>query len=177
MNIFRKAGSAVEHIWASYPFIGIIVLFLAIGLGVFEAAKARQVAGIAASSSQQSNTILQELKRTQQDAIAAKNGTIDEQNKRLIEKDSQIATLTVVDTNLYNDALALQQQVIMLGGKPKPIPINLSRTPSSIQPSSPTSSSVSNTVTTTITNTQCKLGLQVAPLNIAQVQICIPPKG
>lgn len=175
MNIFRKAGDAVEHIWASYPFIGIIVLFLAIGLGVFEAAKARQVAGIAASSSQQSNTILQELKRTQQDAIAAKNGTIDEQNKRLIEKDSQITTLTVVDTNLYNDALALQQQVIMLGGKPKPIPVNLSGTPSPpIQSSSPTSSSASNTITT---NTQCKLGLQVAPLNVAQIQICIPPKG
>ena len=170
MKILRRAGSAVEHIWASYPFIGIMVLFIGIGFGVFEGSKARQVAEKSVVIAQQNQDTLKELKKTQQDALA-------EKDRRIAEKDLNIQNLTTVVGQVYNAALALQQQVITLGGKPKTIPVTLP-TKTSLTPSSkPAGSSVQTTVTTTTTVTppECKLGLSAAPLNIAQVNLCIPP--
>jgi len=169
MKIFRRAGSAVEHIWASYPFIGIMVLFIGIGFGVFEGSKARQVAEKSVRIAQQNRDTLIELKKTQQDALA-------EKDRRIAEKDLNIQSLTTVVGQVYNAAIALQQQVIMLGGKPKVIPVTIPSKTSLVPPSKSAGSSVqTTTVTTTVMPPECKLGLSAAPLNIVQLQVCIPP--
>ena len=170
MKILRRAGGAVEHIWASYPFIGIMVLFIAIGFGVYQGSKAKVYAKQSVAISKQNGITIEQLRKTQQDALA-------EKDRRIAEKDLNIQNLTTVVGQIYNAALALQQQVITLGGKPKVIPVTIP-TKTSLTPSSnPAASSVQTTVTTTTTvmPPECKLGLSAAPLNIIGVNLCIPP--
>lgn len=173
MKILRRAGGAVEHIWASYPFIGIMVLFIAIGFGVYQGSKAKVYAKQSVGISKQNGVTIEQLRKTQQDALA-------EKDRRIAEKDSQIATSTVVIGQLYDDALALQQQVIMLHGIPKSIPIVLpsNSTPQNrtfVTPSVPPSSFPIPLPTSIAPTKECKLGIQAAPLNIVQLQVCIPP--
>ena len=175
MNILRRAGGAVEHIWRSYPFIGIIVLFIGLGFGVFEGSKARQFAEKSVAIAHRNEDTLAELKKTQQDAIA-------EKDRRIAEKDTQITNATIVIGQLYDDAIALQQQVIMLHGNPKPIPVQIPQLKTSgIAPPKavPAPSKVITVPTIPVTTTvnYCKLGIEVAPLNLAEVHVCIPPKG
>lgn len=175
MNTLRRAGSAVEHIWRSYPFIGIIVLFIAIGFGVFEGSRARQFAEKSVTIAHQNQTTLGELKKAQQDAIA-------EKDRRIAEKDTQLTNATFVIGQLYDDAIALQQQVIMLHGNPKSIPVQLPQlkgnsttTPPSVIPQPKITQPIPSVPT--ITNSYCKFGIEAAPLNIIDVHVCIPPKG
>lgn len=174
MNTLRRAGSAVEHIWRSYPFIGIIVLFIAIGFGVFEGSRARQFAEKSVTIAHQNQTTLGELKKAQQDAIA-------EKDRRIAEKDTQLTNATIVIGQLYDDAIALQQQVIMLHGNPKPIPVQLPQLkPNTASASSriiPQPNIAQPIPTPTTANYYCKFGIEAAPLNIVDLHVCIPPKG
>lgn len=122
MNIFQRIARGAEHTWAAYPLFGIMAIFAAIGLSVFYSYQAHYYARQA-----QSAVIGQ---------IAAKDAVIAEKDTQLKDKDSQIqqrdlavAGQVSVIGQLYNDAVALQQQVISLGGKPKTIPVTLPSAP------------------------------------------------
>jgi len=169
--IFKRATKAIEHVWATFPFIGIMALFIAISFGVFEGYKARQSSENSVALAKQNRTTLEELKNTQQ-------AVINEKDRRIAEKDAQFITAVTIAGQVYNAALALQQQVTMLGGKPKLIPVTIPKIQPNTAPSkmTPTPSKMtpnSSTVTTTVND--CKLGVEVAPLNIVQLHVCIPP--
>lgn len=169
--IFKRAAKAIEHVWASWPFIGIMALFIAISFGVFEGYKARQSSERSVAIAKENRTTLEDLKNTQQ-------AVINEKDRRIAEKDTQLANATIVVGQVYDAALALQQQVIMLGGKPKTIPVTIPQIqPSKTRPNTipnPTKT-VTNSSTVTTTVNDCKLGIDAAPLNIVQLHVCIPP--
>jgi hypothetical protein len=168
---FQRIAREIEKTWAAYPLIGIIALFAVLGYSVYQGYKAKDYAKTAASISSDNSDLIKKNLKSKDDLIAEKDHQIS-------QKDSDIQTQTNVIGQLYNDALALQQQVIVLGGKPKPIPVTLpSKT--SVAPAKTSASSVQTSsttiVTTTATPSECKLGLSAAPLNIIGVNLCIPP--
>lgn len=113
-----RATGLVQRIWREFPAIGIILLFVAIAYGAYQGYKAREVAATAADLGRQNKILIQTT-------VAAKDAQIRDKDAQLAQRDNAIAGQVQIIGQLYNDALALQEQVTALGGKPKPIPVTL----------------------------------------------------
>ncbi len=173
--MLRKIAHAIEKIWATYPFIGIVLLFAAIGFTIFIGLKSREAAHAGSLSSQHTYDLVQGELKSKDAIIAEKDGEINQRDILIAQKDNAINTQTSIIGQIYNAAIALQQQITLLHGQPKSIPITIPN--SNI--SSPTAiSSTPNTskLPTPMPSSSCNLGLNVAPVNAVQLQICIPPK-
>lgn len=131
---FRRVTKAVGHLWASFPLIGIIVLFAALGLVVYQAHSARQYAATAAKFGIDNKALIEQIKNQDAATIRAKDDVIAEKDRQLREKDAALTGQTSIIGQIYNAATALQQQVIMLGGKPKTIPVTLPGRPTTLNP-------------------------------------------
>lgn len=129
---FRHVSGAIERIWATYPAIGIIVLFAALGYGIYQgsqaktyAREARQNAADAKTASTENGRLLTEKLADKDSIIAAKDAQLAEKDGEIKQRDTAIAGQVNIIGQLYNDAVALQQQVLALHGKPLAIPVTL----------------------------------------------------
>lgn len=71
--------------------------------------------------------------------IKAKDAQITELGTQVLARDNAIAGQTTIIGQLYNSAVALQQQVTSLGGQARTIPITLPTQPTRISPAPPRS--------------------------------------
>lgn len=113
---------------------------------------------------------------TKDDVIASKDAQIRDLQQQVTNKDTAIVGQTAIIGQLYNGAVALQQQVIALGGQPKTLPITIPSKPTALTPppSSPAPGALPPQARpgASTAGVGCQ-GISVAPLNI--VKICVPP--
>ncbi len=129
MSILQRVARGAERTWAAYPLIGIVLLFAAIGLGVFYGYQARILAGRASTYARQAHEAVVGQVAAKDAVIAAKEAQIAEKDREIQQRDTAIAGQVSVIGQIYNAAIALQQQVLALGGKPKTIPVMLPSRP------------------------------------------------
>lgn len=122
---FHRVAGAAKHLWTAFPLVGVLVLFAAIGYGVFQSYHARQLAATAAKFGSDNKALIQQIQTQDAATIKAKDDVIAEKDRQLAEKDAALTGQTSIIGQIYNAATALQQQVIALGGKPKTIPVTL----------------------------------------------------
>lgn len=122
---FRRATGAARHLWASFPLIGVLALFAGIGYGIFQSYHARQLAATAAKFGSDNKALIQQIQTQDAATIKTKDDRITDLQNQLAQKDTALTGQTSIIGQIYNAAVALQQQVIALGGKPKTIPVTL----------------------------------------------------
>jgi hypothetical protein len=122
---FHRVAGAARHLWASVPLIGFVALFAGIGYGVFQSYHARQLAAVAAQFGKDNKALIEQVKTQDAATIKTKDDVIAEKDRQLREKDTALTGQTSIIGQIYNAAIALQQQVTALGGKPKTIPVTL----------------------------------------------------
>ncbi len=127
MSVFGRTSKAVEEVLIAWPLIGVLAVFAAIGMSVYLAYQTRQAA--------KANGMAIRGQIVAKDAtIASKDAQILDLQKQLAAKDVAITGETAIIGQLYNGAVALQQQVTALGGQAKTIPITLPRGPTALTP-------------------------------------------
>lgn len=122
---FRRVTRAARHLWASFPLIGVIALFAALGYGIFQSYHARQLAAVAAQFGKDNKALIEKIQTQDAATIKAKDDIIADKDRQLAAKDAALEGQTSIIGQIYNAAIALQQQVTALGGKPKTIPVTL----------------------------------------------------
>lgn len=131
---FRRVTGAARHLWASFPLIGVLALFAALGYGIFQSYHARQLAAVAAQFGSDNKALIQQIQTQDQATIKAKDDRITDLQNQLAAKDVALEGQTSIIGQIYNAAIALQQQVTALGGKPKSIPVTLPGKPTTLNP-------------------------------------------
>ena len=107
---FRRITGAVGHLWASVPLIGFVVLFAVLGYVVFQSYNARHLAAVAAQFGKDNKTLIEQVKNQDAATIKAKDDVIAEKDRQLHEKDTALEGQTSIIGQIYNAAIALQQQ-------------------------------------------------------------------
>lgn len=115
---FVRASTAVRKVLVAWPLIGVLAVFGAVGLSVYLAYQARQ------ASKANGQAITGQL-ASKDAVIKSKDDQLLDLQKQLAAKDVAIVAQTSIIGQLYNGAVALQQQVTSLGGQPKTLPIKI----------------------------------------------------
>jgi hypothetical protein len=122
-----RTSTAVKKVLVAWPLIGVLAVFGAVGLSVYLAYQARQ------ASKANGQAITGQL--ASKDAlIKSKDDQITDLQRQLAAKDVAIVAQTSIIGQLYNGAVALQQQVTSLGGQPKTLPIKIPSAPTALVP-------------------------------------------
>lgn len=122
-----RASTAIRKVLVAWPLIGVLAVFGAVGLSVYLAYEARQ-------QSKANGAAINGQLAAKDAVVAAKDAQILDLQRQLTAKDIAIVGQTSIIGQLYNGAVALQQQVTALGGQPKTLPIKLPTASTAIAP-------------------------------------------
>jgi hypothetical protein len=122
---FRRVTGVVRHLWISFPLVGVVVLFAVLGYMLYQGHSARVYAATAAKFGSDNKKLIEQVQKQDAATIKAKDDAIADKDRQLAAKDTALEGQTSIIGQIYNAAIALQQQVTALGGKPKTIPVTL----------------------------------------------------